>query len=122
VQGATKYFGANLVVTQATRDRVGPGFLFRRLGAARVVNIGEPIELFELCSPGQRDLGEICASYEDALRAFESREFHKATGILGQLVHGHPHDAPSFALLARAIACFVEEPESFDPAFRFPGK
>ena len=31
-------------------------------------------------------------------------------------------DGPSFALLARAIASYVDEPESFDPAFRLKGK
>ena len=50
VQGASKYFKSNLLITQATRDRLGPQFQLVRLGQARVVNIADPIELFELCS------------------------------------------------------------------------
>ena len=42
--------------------------------------------------------------------------------ILGRLVNAHPDDGPSFALLARAIAYIVDEPENFDPAFRLAGK
>ncbi len=34
----------------------------------------------------------------------------------------HQNDGPSFALLARALAHIVDEPETFDPAFRLPGK
>jgi adenylate cyclase len=122
VQGASKYFKSNLLITRATRDRLGPGFQLRRLGSTRVVNIGEPIELFELLPPDHPDATEICSAYEEALCAFEAQEFRKATGVLGRLVSIHRDDGPSFALLARAIGCFVDEPESFDAAFRLPGK
>jgi adenylate cyclase len=122
VQGATKYFKSSLLITRATRDRLGPGFQFRRLGTARMVNISEPIELYELCSPDLLDSCELCATYEEGLAAFEAREFQRATGILGRLVYVHRDDGPSYALLARALAYFVDEPETFDPAFRLPGK
>jgi adenylate cyclase len=122
VQGASKYFKASLLITRATRDCLGPGFPLRRLGNARVVNIAEPIELFELFPPARPDSGELSSAYEEALAAFEAGEFRKATGILGRLVSVHRDDGPSFALLARAISNLVDEPESFDPAFRLPGK
>jgi adenylate cyclase len=122
VQGASKYFKSSLLITRASHDRLGPGFQSRRLGQARVINIAEPIELFELWPPDQPNAGEVCSAYEEALAAFEARDFHKAAGILGRLVSVHRDDGPSFALLARVIACLVDEPESFDPAFRLPGK
>ena len=56
VQGASKYFKSSLLITRATRDRLGPEFPLRRLGRARVVNIADPIELFELC-PADRARG-----------------------------------------------------------------
>ncbi len=122
VQGAAKYFKSSLVVTRATRDRLGQEFQLRRLGAARVVNISDPIELFELFPPNQPDASAVIQSYEEALTAFENREFLTASTILGRLVSSHRTDGPSFALLARAIAYYVDQPETFDPAFRLPGK
>jgi adenylate cyclase len=122
VQGASKYFKSRLLITRATRQRLGPNFPSRRLGAARVVNIAEPIELFELFTPDQSDACELCSAYEEALAAFEAREFRKASGILGHHVYAHNDDGPSIALLARAIAYLVDEPETFDPAFRLKGK
>ncbi len=122
VQGASKYFKANLLLTKATRDRLGPEFHTRRLGKARVVNIAEPIELYELWPPGQVGADEFCSAYEEALAAFEAGAFRPSARILGRLVNSRPDDGPCFALLARAIACIVEEPEKFDPAFRLPGK
>jgi len=122
VQGASKYFKSSLLITRATRDRLGPEFQIRRLGGARVVNIADPIELFELCSANQPEPCERHSAYEEALVAFEGREFRQAARILGRLVNTYPDDGPSIALLARAIACVVEEPETFDPAFRLTGK
>jgi class 3 adenylate cyclase len=122
VQGASKYFKSSLLITRATRDQLGSSFQFRRIGTARVINISDPIELFELWLPNQPNRENICAAYEEALEAFENRDFQRATGILGRLVYNHHDDGPSFALLARAIACFVDQPENFDPAFRLPGK
>ncbi|MFI5458062.1 MAG: adenylate/guanylate cyclase domain-containing protein [Isosphaerales bacterium] len=122
VQGASKYFKSSLLITRATHDRLGPEFQLRRLGNARVVNIGDPIELFELCSANGPEACERRSAYEEALVAFEAQEFRKAARILGRLVNTHPDDGPSIALLARAIAYVVEEPETFDPAFRLTGK
>jgi adenylate cyclase len=122
VQGASKYFKSSLLITRATRDRLGPGFRVRRLGTACVVNITDPIELFELCSPDQPNARELGSAYEEALVAFEAGEFRKTSRILGRVINVHGDDGPSFALLARAIACIVEEPLAFDPAFRLPGK
>ncbi len=122
VQGASKYFKSSLLITKATRDRLGPGFPLRRLGGVRMVNISDPIELFELGDPEKSDQGEINAIYEEALCAYEAGEFRKATGILGRLVSTHGDDGPTFALLARTISHYVEPPEKFDPAFRLPGK
>ncbi len=122
VQGASKYFKSSLLITRETRDRLGPGFPLRRLGTARVVNIADAIELFELFPAGHPDVDELCSAYDEALAAFEAGEFGRATGILGRLVSVHRNDGPSFALLARAIAYIVDEPETFDRAFRLPGK
>jgi adenylate cyclase len=122
VQGAGKYFKSNLVITRSTFGRLSAEFQCRCLGRARVVNIAEPIELFELCRPDQPHVHEICTTYEEALAAFEAQEFRKSIGVLGHLVSVHRDDGPSVALLARAIACMSVEPGTFDPAFRLPGK
>src|SRR6516225_1113365 len=50
-QGACKYFKSSLLITKATRDRLGQEFPVRRLGKARAVNLTDPIELYELRPP-----------------------------------------------------------------------
>jgi adenylate cyclase len=121
-QGACKYFKASLLITKETRDRLGPEFPVRRLGTARAVNLNDPIELYELWPPGEPDSGEICSAYEEALFAFEAGDFQKSALTLRRLLDAHPEDGPANALLARATACIVVEPEQFDSAFILPGK
>src|SRR5262249_14941830 len=55
VQGATKYLKNRLLVTGATYHRLGGDVPGRRLCRVRVVNIAEPVDLYELTPPGQGD-------------------------------------------------------------------
>jgi adenylate cyclase len=121
-QGACKYFKSSLLITKETRDRLGPEFAVRRLGKARAVNLSDPIELYELWLPFELDGGVVCSAYEESLAAFEAGDFQKSALSLRRLLDTHPEDGPANALLARATACIVVEPENFDAAFRLPGK
>ena len=122
VQGANKYFKSDLLITRATRDRLGPAFSPRRLGTVRVVNIAEPIELFELAPANRPGWDVLRGLYETALTAYESAQFRQAARILGNLMDDHPDDGPSLNLLARAVAALVETPNPFDPSYLLPGK
>ena len=78
VQGATKYLQTGLVVTGTTWQQMGQQFATRRLCKARVVNIEQPIDLYEvLCCDREHDLGQRLR-YEEALKKFESQEFRLA--------------------------------------------
>jgi adenylate cyclase len=122
VQGTTKYLKAQLLVTQATRARLAGEFTARRIGKVRVVNIAEPVELFELAPPCQPGWTELCAAYEQALAEFESQNFRAAARILGTLVTDYRDDGPSLVLMSRAVSHMVDEPDVFDPALKLPGK
>jgi adenylate cyclase len=121
VQGATKYFKTDLLITEATRRGLGAAFATRRLCAVRVVNIGDPVTLYEL-SAGGPDWAERESQYERALTDFEAGRFREAARALGGLLGAHPQDGPAMLLLSRAAQCLVEEPEPFDPVWRLPGK
>lgn len=122
VQGATKYLKCKLLITGATRARLGDGVHPRRLCTARVVNIGEPVQLFELSPPDQTGALGIQQEYERALGEFEAGRFRQASQILGKLLSHYPNDGPSLVLMARAINCLVTEPKPFDPVWTLPGK
>ena len=122
VQGMTKYLRSNLIVTAATRARLEGDFRTRRLCTVRVVNIPEPVELYELGPREGASFVDVQADYERALQEFERGRFEQAAQILGQVFALRPKDGPALLLMSRAITCLVEQPVHFDPVWIPPGK
>lgn len=122
VQGATKYLKCLLLLTGATQARLDPSFVTRRLGRVRVVNIAEPVDLYELSPADRPNWSQAKEEYEKALTLFESKQFLLSARILGNWRAQVTEDGPALILLHRAIQCEVEEPDPFDPVWELPGK
>lgn len=99
LQGATKFFGCDILISAETQRQLDGAFHCRRLGKVKVVNIERPVELFELL-PQTTDK-QIQSGYEEALRRVESGEFESATGFIEKLASEFPTDAPTQALRKR---------------------
>lgn len=122
VQGATKYVRAPVVITGATAKQIGDEFPTRRLCSVEVLNIAEPIDLYELCATGDQAWTELKTRYESALAAYERADFHAATRILGNLLTEYPADGPTMILLSRTVEMLAHEREGFSPVWRLTGK
>ena len=122
VQGATKYLKSPLLVPRATHARLDGAMLARRICGVRVVNIDEPVDLYELALPGRPGWASLAAGYEDALQRFEKRDLDGAMRVLFQLLSTYPDDGPALVLLSRAIAQRDADPAEFDPVWELPGK
>jgi adenylate cyclase len=122
VQGATKHLKADLLITGATQAALDTSFLTRRLCQVRVVNIAQPVTLFELAPPGKPRWPDLKAGYEQALDEFTRGDFRHACQTLGRLIRDHADDGPALLLLSRAVGCLVEAPTPFDPVMVLEGK
>lgn len=99
LQGATKFFGCDILISAETHRQLNDAFHCRRLGKVKVVNIRRPVELFELLPHTTNK--QIQSGYEEALRCVESGEFESATGFIEKLASEFPTDAPTQALRKR---------------------
>jgi adenylate cyclase len=122
VQGATKYFKARLIVTGATADALDENLPMRRLANVRVVNIEQPIRLYELPCGDFPNAGVLCPAYEEALVCFEQGDFRKAAQMLTTLMATFPDDGASVILLSRAVSALVEGPSDGHPVWQIAGK
>jgi adenylate cyclase len=122
VQGATKYLKVQLLVTDTTQAQLDESFHTRRLCQVRVVNIVQPVTLFELVAPNRSGWKGLKLAYEQALEEFTKGEFRQACRILGGLILENPKDGPALLLLSRAVALLGEEPVQFDPVMVLAGK
>jgi adenylate cyclase len=126
VQGAAKYFRTPLLITDQTKQHLDDTFFTRRLAQVRLVNINQPVTLYELAPPRQPAWPELRSGYEEALAAFEARDFRTATRVLGAIVAQprYRQDGPSLILLQRAVTAMIDEPreEEFTPVWELPSK
>jgi class 3 adenylate cyclase len=122
VQGATKYLRVNSIITGSTRRLLDASYRVRRLCTVRVVNIAEPVELFELDGGDAPRHDELFPRYDEALAAFEAGNFSNASRLLGGLLDAFPGDGPALVLLSRAVDAMVNESADFSVVWRLPGK
>jgi adenylate cyclase len=122
VQGATKHLKTRLLITGSTQARLSAGFHVRRLCTVKVVNIKQPVELFELVPEGLPGWAPLKEGYEAALANFEKGQLRPAARVLGNLVIDHAGDGPSLVLLSRTVTRLVEEGVEFNPVWELPGK
>ena len=125
VQGATKYLRVPAIITGSTHRALDGTFLTRHLCTVRVVNIVEPVDLYELDALSQGAdavRAELFGLYETARRAFDAGNFSEAASRLGDLLGRFPQDGPALVLLSRAVDCMLHEPAAFSPVWTLPGK
>jgi adenylate cyclase len=122
VQGLTKYLRCTALVTAATREGLGPDFIARRVVTARVVNIEEPVELYEVAVAGSAERQTFFAGSEAALAALEAGDFGMAARMAGAMLSEHSADGPLLLTLARAADALVRAGAGFDKVWTPPGK
>jgi adenylate cyclase len=122
VQGLTKYLKCRLLVTRATRERLGEDFISRRVVKTRVVNIQEPVDLYEVEAAGSQQRRHFFAESEAALDALESGDFAQAARKAGTLLLDRRDDGPLLLTLSRASQALMHDGQGFDTAWEPPGK
>ena len=121
VQGATKYLKSGVLITESTQARLDGSFLTRKLCQVRVVNIDQPVYLYELAAGGQPGWSDLKQGYEKALGEFEGERFRVAAQIVGNLLAQFPDDGPLLVLLSRAVNSMVD-PSEYHAVWELPGK
>ena len=123
IQGATKYLETRTLITQSTRDRIGDEFALRRMTRLRVVNIEQPVAVYELAPQGEEGWDERKAGYEEALALFEAGPDHlqDAGKILGRLVTKYGLAGPNRFLLSRVLSA-MQDRNAGCGVYVLPGK
>jgi adenylate cyclase len=119
VEGATKYLGVPILITEQTIQEMSITMATRRLCQVRVIGIQEPVSLFELF--GQRpeeQWSQIKEDYEQALSLSEDSRYDEALELLERMLKQMPaqDDRPTLLLASRVAE------DSFDPIMQLEGK
>ncbi|MEE2990442.1 MAG: adenylate/guanylate cyclase domain-containing protein [Planctomycetota bacterium] len=119
VEGATKYLGIPVLLTEQTLNKMTATMATRRLCQVRVIGIKEPVSLFELFGEQAEDnWSQLRDGYEQALSLSEESRCDEALQILNQLLKETSglDDRPTLLLSSRLAE------EDWDPVLQLEGK
>jgi adenylate cyclase len=127
VEGATRHLGVPILITGATRDRLGGAVATRRLCRVRVVGIAGAVDLYELADPEPEAESRWRAqreAYEAGLALYEAGRWADACQTLNSLLAGPEGraDLPTLSLLGRTLECLRTPPREFDPVVELSSK
>jgi adenylate cyclase len=126
VQGATKYFGVTVIITEETFSQLRTPLVSRRLCRVRVVNIDHPVGLYELHVDDASLDEQLCQQYEAALQSYElgaqPGKLPQAVHAFSQILQTRPNDGPTRLLLPRAVTALNLREGEFDPVLELSGK
>jgi adenylate cyclase len=125
VEGLTKEYGTQILLTEFTRHKVGDEFVTRELDLIRVKGKKHPVAIYELLGTASER-----AKYEDLLRdfarglaAYKAGEWHEALEIFERLAERYPNDGPTKLFVKRCHTFMAEAPEgAWDGVFTMTTK
>jgi adenylate cyclase len=122
VQGLTKYLKCRLLVTEATQRGLAQHLAIRRVCLARVVNIPDPVRVYEVAQADEKRQAFFRQS-EEALQTLEKGDFLQAARLAGAVLHQHSgSDGPTLLVLSRATEPLLKGKAGFDPVWDPPCK
>lgn len=115
LEGANKFYGSRVLISQTTADLVRGKFVMRQLDLLRVKGKQKPMAVYELMAGqnGNADLAVRVNEYEAAFQLYQQQNWAQAESRLTALRQTFPNDAPAAALLER-IAHLREHPPGPD--------
>lgn len=92
LEGRTKYYGTDIIVSESTAHALGESYLLRRLDRLRVKGKHQPVAIFQLFLDDTPDNRDLKRRFEQALEHYFAREFEQALAVLEQLRSDFPRD------------------------------
>jgi len=122
VEGLTKYLRSYLLITGATKKLLDDSFLTLRVCKTTVVNVVEPVDIYEVFVEANEKSKRLKQVTEQALIELEKNNFREASKISGFSLAEFPDDGPLILILHRAVEMLMNPTQAFQPVWHPPGK
>lgn len=119
LEGATKYYGVNLLVSETTRHALEGRFLCRRIDRIRVKGKNAAVEIYQVLGTvgeGHKYAGLVSA-YEYSLNTYFAGAFESALEGFQTLHQRFPEDGPCRLMMERCEAYLSDPPNDWDGVY-----
>ncbi len=115
LEGANKFYGTTILISDSTRERLTRPALTREIDLIRVKGKDYPVAVHESLDhiAGEPWLADLLDAYRSGLDAYRARHWSKATGAFQQALTVAPQDGPSQIYVSRC-AQFIRTPPADD--------
>jgi adenylate cyclase len=125
LEGATKQYGVQLIVSESTRHAV-PEYLYRELDRVRVKGKDQPVIIFEplgLRDTMDKEIVVEVENYEQALNHYRHQRWEEAKQDFTTLQNNYPN-CHLYRLYAKRVEHFIQNPpgEEWDGVYTFTTK
>ncbi|MBI5209778.1 MAG: GAF domain-containing protein [Elusimicrobia bacterium] len=115
LEGATKYYGVEVLVSEATVDKLHDDYLLRELDLIRVKGKNRPVAIYESLdhypAESRHALERALLAYRKGLLLYRSRDWDGAAEAFEAALAEHPGDGPSAMYLDRCKLYISAPPE-----------
>ena len=115
LEGVTKEYGVQIIISEFTRDLIQNQFTTRKIGLVRVKGRKQPVQIFELISEGPAPIEwqEALILFHEALENYLRKDFSRALGQFKLCLIKRPEDGPSQIYLDRCLS-YIQSPPPAD--------
>lgn len=126
LEAANKYYGTQILVSEATRQRAAESFLFREIDSLRVIGKTEAVRTYELVGKKGHVSEEwlrLIPLFELGLKAYRQHEWETASKAFHHCLKEVPNDKPTQVFLERIEKLRQQPPAAdWDGVWVLPGK
>ncbi|PRP81356.1 hypothetical protein PROFUN_11043 [Planoprotostelium fungivorum] len=116
VENANKYYGTNVLITEATHNRIPPNlFMSRKIAIIRVAGKKSETAVYEITRDRSSANERLFSSYSSALLSYELQQLNQARARVQDILEEFPADPPTLHLKERVEAAMSGSPHDWSP-------
>ncbi len=122
LEGANKFFGTSILISQSTKERLFSSLELRRIGPVLVKGVDQIEQVYELRLDSKSNSAPCFADYEQALQLFEQSRFRLASKVIEESQSRCGDGDMAMRVLKNQIDSLDASAYQGAPAIRLPTK
>jgi adenylate cyclase len=113
LEGITKEYHVQLIISEATYRHVSSQFVCRELDKIRVKGKTLPVTIYELMDVEEKreDHQTLLEAFDRAMQEYRKQNWNRAAELFAEVLSGFPDDGPTQVFLERAVEFSENAPE-----------